>query len=153
MRTIINLSIKSEDHRGLSEKDIRQALEKSLKEQGRELNKVLLIPPDLTRAHSGAGDITRLYYDIMKDICKVDILPALGTHMPMSHEEIEIFFGKDIPKESFLVHNWREDVVKVGEVPGEYVKEVSDGLIDEKIDVEINKVLLDKSYDLIISIG
>ncbi|HZJ83249.1 MAG TPA: lactate racemase domain-containing protein, partial [Clostridia bacterium] len=76
-----------------------------------------------------------------------------GTHMPMSHEEIEVFFGKDIPKESFLVHNWREDVIRVGEVPGEYVKEVSVGLIDEKIDVEINKILLDKSYDLIISIG
>lgn len=153
MSKIINISMKSQDHKGISEEEIRSALKQSLEEQDRELNKILLIPPDLTRAHSGAGDITRLYYEILKDTCQVDILPALGTHMPMTHQELDTFFGDGIPKSAFLVHNWREDVVKVGEVPGEYVKSVSGGLVDDKIDVEINRILLDKSYDLIISIG
>ena len=153
MRKIINLSIKSNDDQGISEKEIREALEKSIRGQGKELKKVLIIPPDLTRAHSGAGDITKLYYEILKDSCQVDIMPALGTHMAMTHEEIDILFGSDIPKESFIPHNWRRDVVKIGEVPGEYIKEISEGLVDEPIDVEINRILLDKSYDLIISIG
>lgn len=150
---MISLSITSKDNGGISIEEIEEALRKSLQEQGKELKKVLLIPPDITRAHSGAGDITRIYYNILKDSCQVDIMPALGTHMPMTHEEIDIFFGPDIPKERFIVHNWREDVVKIGQVPGEYISQISGGLIDEPIDVEINRLLLDESYDLIISIG
>ncbi len=150
---MISLSITSKDNGGISIEEIEEALKKSLQEQGKELKKVLLIPPDITRAHSGAGDITRIYYNILKDSCQVDIMPALGTHMPMAHEEIDIFFGPDIPKERFIVHNWREDVVKIGQIPGEYISQISGGLIDEPIDVEINRLLLDESYDLIISIG
>mgnify|MGYP001021407429 CR=1 FL=1 len=150
---MIRLSITSDDGQGLHEKSIREALDQSLQEQRASLRKVLLIPPDLTRAHSGAGDITRMYYQLLKDVCKVDIMPALGTHMPMTHDEIDLFFGEEIPKESFIVHNWRTDVVKVGQVPGQYISEISEGLVNEPIDVEINKRLLDKRYDLIISIG
>ena len=150
---MIRLSITSDDGQGLHEKSIREALDQSLQEQRASLRKVLLIPPDLTRAHSGAGDITRMYYQLLKDVCQVDIMPALGTHMPMTHDEIDLFFGKEVPKESFIVHNWRTDVVKVGQVPGQYISEISGGLVNEPIDVEINKRLLDKSYDLIISIG
>lgn len=121
--------------------------------EGKELKKVLLLPPDYTRMYSGAGKITNIYYNLLKDKCTVDIMPALGTHRPVTKEECEAFFGKDIPHEKLIVHNWREDVVKIGEVPREFVKSVSEGLVDTKIDVEVNKRLLDKSYDLIISIG
>ena len=150
---MVRLSITSKDGQGIGKKELEDTLRGSLEGQDKELKKVLLIPPDLTRAHSGAGDITSLYYNILKDYCQVDIMPALGTHMPMTSEEIDIFFGPDIPKERFIVHNWREDVVKIGQVPGEYISKISEGLIDEPIDVEINRLLLDKSYDLIISIG
>lgn len=121
--------------------------------EGRNLRKVLLLPPDYTRMYSGAGKITNMYYNLLKKTCQVDIMPALGTHRPVTKEESEVFFGKDIPYEKLIVHNWRTDVVKIGEVPSEFVKSVSEGLVDTKIDVEINKRLLDKSYDLIISIG
>jgi len=121
--------------------------------EGRNLRKVLLLPPDYTRMYSGAGKITNMYYNLLKKTCQVDIMPALGTHRPVTKEESEVFFGKDIPYEKLIVHNWRTDVVKIGEVPSEFVESVSEGLVDTKIDVEINKRLLDKSYDLIISIG
>lgn len=52
-----------------------------------------------------------------------------------------------------IVHNWRTDVVKLGEVPADFVSEVSDGLVNTKIDVEVNRRIVDPSYDLIISIG
>ncbi len=150
---MVNISIKSRDDNGIGKTQLRQALEDSLRGQDRKIKKVLLIPPDLTRAHSGAGDITGLYYGMLKDTCQVDIMPALGTHMAMSHDEIDAFFGSHIPKDAFIVHNWRKDVVRIGQVPGEYIKEISQGLMEEAIDVEVNKRLLDKSYDLIISIG
>ncbi len=121
--------------------------------EGKKLKKILILPPDYTRMYSGAGKITNMYYNLLKEVCIVDIMPALGTHRPVTKEESEAFFGKDIPYERLIVHNWRRDVVKIGEIPAELVKTVSDGLVDTKIDVELNKRLLDKSYDLIISIG
>ena len=44
----------------------------------------------------------------------------------MTEEECKAFFGENVPFENIIVHRWRDDVVKIGEVPGEYVSEVSD---------------------------
>jgi Uncharacterized conserved protein len=138
---------------GIDDSEMYKALESSISKLGKSLKKVLLIPPDFTRFHSGAGKITAMFYKMLKDNCTIDILPALGTHEAMSREECKAFFGCDVPFERVIPHNWRTDVVKVGEVPGEYVKSVSEGLVCTPIDVEVNRLLLDKSYDLIISIG
>lgn len=147
--------IKSTDITGISDKTLNAALESSitLGYENSKLKKILLIPPDFTRMHSGAGKITAYYYKMLKDTCSIDIMPALGTHEPMSRQECTEFFGKGVPFDCIIKHNWRSDVVKIGEVPSEFVKEVSEGLIDNSIDVEVNRRILDKSYDLIISIG
>lgn len=135
----------------ISDSELLLSLKKSI--EGKNLKKVLLLPPDYTRMYSGAGKITAAYYDMLKGSCRVDIMPALGTHEAMTREECLAFFGESVPFESIIVHNWRTDVVKIGEVPAEFVSEVSEGLVNSKIDVEVNRLLLDKSYDLIISIG
>ena len=135
----------------ISDGELFELLKQSL--EGKSLKKVLLLPPDYTRMYSGAGKITRMYYEILKDTCEIDIMPALGTHEPMTKEECTAFFTDEVPFSKILVHNWKTDVEKIGEVPAEFVSEVSDGLVNTKIDVEVNKRLLDKSYDLIISIG
>jgi len=135
---------------GLDSKQIKEYLENSVRD--RNLKKVLLIPPDMTRLQSGAGLITAMYYDILAGV-HTDVLPALGTHAPMTRDEQIEFFGNKIPEERFLVHKWRDGVTKIGEVPGEFVKEVSEGLISETMDVEVSDYLLDPSYDLILSIG
>ena len=135
----------------MTREEIRAALEESL--AGRELEHVLIIPPDFTRFHSNAGFITNCYYHMLTDRgCQVDILPALGTHVAMTKEEVEVMYG-DIPFEKFLYHNWRTDVVKIGEVPGEYVSEITEGLWTEAVDVEVNRLVMDEKYDLILSIG
>ena len=143
------LTIKNEPY--ISDSQLKEALAASL--EGRSLKKVLLLPPDYTRMYSGAGKITAYYYDMLKDTCQVDIMPALGTHEPMTREECTAFFGEGVPFDSIIVHNWRNDVVKIGEVPGEFVSSVSEGLVKDKIDVEVNRRIVDPSYDLIISIG
>ena len=114
--------------------------------------KALIIPPDHTRLYSGGGIITNILYHALKDECQVDIMPALGTHAPMTRGEWEEFFG-DIPFEKMIIHNWRKDVVRVGEVPEEFVKSVSGGTYSAPVPVEINRRLLDKSYDCVISVG
>ncbi|MBQ3169216.1 MAG: DUF2088 domain-containing protein, partial [Clostridia bacterium] len=136
---------------GHSDESIRQALEESLK--GRDLKKVLILPPDFTRMYSGAGKITAFYYELLKDHCEIDVMPALGTHVAMTREECENFFLGVVPYEKLIVHNWRQDVIKIGEVPAGFVSEVSEGLVNEKIDVEVNHLIMDGGYDLILSIG
>ena len=136
---------------GLSPEEIRQALLESL--EGRQLKHVLIIPPDFTRFHSNAGFITNVYYHALVDQgCQVDILPALGTHVPVTEAEAAAMFG-DIPFETFIPHNWRTDVVKIGEVPAAYLEEITQGLWHDPVDVEINRLVMDEKYDLILSIG
>ncbi len=144
------IEIVNENKTPITDEQLEKAIIKSISKL--TLKKVLLVPPDLTRFYSMAGKITKLYYDLLINDCIVDILPALGTHEKMTKEECSLMFG-DIPYEKFIVHDWKNDVVKLGEVPADYVFEVSEGLVNNKIDVEINKLLIDKSYDLIISIG
>lgn len=124
-----------------------------LSEHPNRLRKVLLLPPDFTRGHSQAGLIVQVLYGMLAPRAQVDIMPALGTHVPVSRDERLEMFGPGIPEERFMVHNWRTDVVKIGEVPADYVAEVSEGLVDYAIDVEVNWRLLDPGYDAIISIG
>ncbi|MEI6603242.1 MAG: lactate racemase domain-containing protein [Clostridia bacterium] len=144
---------------GFSKEAIKAALTKMLEEQTAlrgELKKVLILPPDHTRCQSGAGLITAMLWNLLgaaQGRCEVDIMPALGTHVRMSPEEVAEFFGTEIPYEKFLEHDWKHDVVKIGEVPGSFVSEISEGLITHAIDVEVNKRLLDSSYDLIVSVG
>lgn len=146
----MNTVIAENEQSGLSIAKIRECLLRSL--ENRNLRKVLLIPPDITRLNSGAGLITALYYELLRDV-QVDILPALGTHVPMTREEQISFFSGSIPAERFLEHNWRDGVTKIGEIPGAFVSSVSEGLMNESMDVEVSDFLLDKSYDLILSIG
>ena len=143
--------IYAESEQGLSREEITEALLRSL--EGRELHHALIIPPDFTRFHSNAGLITNVYYHaLIERGCEVDILPALGTHVPVTVEEAAIMFG-DIPYEKFIPHNWREDVIRIGEVPAAYLEEITEGLWHDPVSVEINRLVMDEKYDLIISPG
>ena len=113
--------------------------------------RVLAIPPDYTRLNSFAGPVTRMCNDYYGDAL-TDVMPALGTHSPMTPEQILSMFG-DIPMEKFRVHDWRNDVVTVGEVPESYVREVSEGKVSYPWPAQVNKLLLDPSFDLILSVG
>ena len=136
---------------GLTSEEIRAALLQSL--EGRAVKKALIIPPDYTRFHSNAGFITNAYYHALTEKgAAVDILPALGTHVPVTESQWKSMFG-DIPYETMLVHDWRHDVVKLGEVPADYVSEITDGLWHDSVSVEVNRRLMDADYDLIISPG
>ncbi len=141
----------ADTEKGLSREEITGALLKAI--EGEKLHKVLILPPDFTRFHSGAGFITNVYYNALRKLgAQVDIMPALGTHAPMTGEQITAMFG-DIPHDRFLVHDWRHDVVKLGEVPADFVSDITEGLWKESVSVEVNRRVMDENYDLIISPG
>ncbi len=142
------ISIRAGDPKGISDAELKDILAGALPGGFR---RVLLLPPDQTRFHSGGGRIANIIYHLLKDTCRVDVMPALGTHAPMDEAQCRRMFG-DIPFGCFIAHAWRTDVVKVGTIPGEFVREASEGLYDAPIDVEVNRRLLE-GYDLILSIG
>ncbi|MGA2251093.1 lactate racemase domain-containing protein [Terracidiphilus sp.] len=116
-----------------------------------ERNNVLVLPPDQTRAHSRAGDLTRFAWQHYGDKLKA-ILPALGTHSPMSASQLQHMFGA-IPLNLFHVHNWRTDIETLGEVPAEYIHEQSEGLLNYAWPAQVNKLISRGNFDLILSIG
>ncbi|MCK5565861.1 MAG: DUF2088 domain-containing protein [Planctomycetes bacterium] len=134
----------------LSSEDLREGLFEALAALGQR-EKVLAIPPDITRFYSRAGELTRYAHQYYDDRM-TDILPALGTHFAMSAAEIKRMFG-DVPLDLFRVHNWREDLATLGEVPADFVKEVSKGKVDFAWPAQVNRLLVDGGFDLILSIG
>ncbi len=136
---------------GLSPDEIRAALDEAL--AGRTVRKALLLPPDYTRYHSNAGFITNyLYHKLVEQGAEVDVMPALGTHVAVTREQWLDMFG-DIPYDKMLVHDWRNDVVKLGEVPASFLSEITEGLWKDPVSVEVNRRVMDESYDLIVSPG
>jgi nickel-dependent lactate racemase len=136
----------------ISTAEKREALAQAVKIIGRPLRKVLLLPPDHTRLNSDAGELTRLLYEMLSPTAEVDIMPALGTHAPMTETQLRMMFGNGIPLARFKVHDWRNGVRQVGEVPGKLIHEWSGGLVDYSVRVELDNLLF-AGYDLILSVG
>jgi nickel-dependent lactate racemase len=134
----------------LSPSDIRDGLYEALGMLG-DRKKVLAVPPDFTRFHSKAGELTEMAWEFYGDKL-TDVLPALGTHTAMSDEQIATMFGAT-PRGLFRVHDWRNDIVTLGEVPGEFMLQVSEGKLDYPWPAQVNKLVRDGGHDLILSIG
>jgi nickel-dependent lactate racemase len=134
----------------MSSDEIRTNLFQALERLG-ERRRVLVVPPDFTRMHSQSGVLTELAWNFYGDRL-VDVLPALGTHKAMSDVEISTMFGA-VPRDLFRVHDWRNDIVTLGEVPSEFMKEVSEGKLAYTWPAQVNKLLRDGGHDLILSIG
>lgn len=134
----------------LSDQDIRDGLKKALDKIGPR-KKVLAIPPDITRYYSKAGLITELAWEYYRDKL-TDVLPALGTHAAMTDAEISKMFGS-VPASLFRVHDWRNDVLTLGEVPASYIESVSGGKVAYSWPVQVNRLLVEGGFDLILSPG
>src|SRR3984885_5568530 len=134
----------------LSPAQYRAGLHEALTKLG-ERKKILAVPPDFTRFHSKAGELTEMAWEFYGDKL-TDVLPALGTHKAMTDDEIATMYGKT-PRGLFRVHDWRNDIVTLGEVPGDFMREVSEGKLDYTWPAQVNKLLRDGAHDLILSIG
>jgi hypothetical protein len=114
-------------------------------------NRVLAVPPDQSREHSRAGELTGYAWQYYGDRLKA-VLPALGTHTAMRPDQIAHMFG-DVPQKLFRVHNWRTDVETLGEVPAEFIREQSEGKLNYAWPAQVNRLISQGGFDLILSIG
>ncbi|MGD0735001.1 MAG: lactate racemase domain-containing protein [Terracidiphilus sp.] len=134
----------------LTAPQLKQLLAESLAKLGQR-NRVLAVPPDQSRMHSRAGDLTRNAWEYYGDRLKA-ILPALGTHTPMQPAQLTHMFG-ETPHNLFHIHNWRTDVETLGEVPAEFIHEQSEGKLNYAWPAQVNRLISQGGFDLILSIG
>jgi nickel-dependent lactate racemase len=142
-------SIGSEDT-DLASQELKALLTDALSQLGPR-SSVLAVPPDQTREHSRAGELTNIAWHHYGDKFKA-VLPALGTHSAMSPDKLTHMFG-DVPHDLFHVHNWRTDIVTLGEVPAEFIHQQSEGKLNYAWPAQVNRLIADGGFDLILSIG
>ncbi|WP_304242457.1 lactate racemase domain-containing protein [Gracilinema caldarium] len=117
---------------------------------------VALLPPDGTRFHSRAGYLTDIASRILSSWPSGDrlgmVMPALGTHMPMTAAELgRMFPGTPLAK--FRGHDWRRDVLTLGRLEADWVEKTAEGAVRFDWPVQVNKALLEEEYSLIVSLG
>ena len=134
----------------LNSKDLESGIYSALDNLGVR-KKVLVVPPDCTRFHSRAGELTSYIYKYYQENLK-DILPALGTHSPMTDFQLGEMY-KGVPKSLFRVHDWRNDVITAGIVPASFVSEITDGALNYSWPAQLNRLVFNGGHDLILSVG
>src|SRR5690348_7610904 len=134
----------------LSAQDLKQALVHALDALGPR-RKVIAVPPDITRFHSRGGEITSVACDYYGDRL-THVLPATGTHTPMTDREIALMYP-GVPRDLFAVHDFRHGLAALGEVPAAFLREQSEDRLDFSWPVQIDRLLVEGGFDLILSIG
>jgi nickel-dependent lactate racemase len=135
---------------------LRTLMEQTVAEARQRLcakpKRVLLLPPDITRMHSGTGRLTEILYNLLEDEAEVHVIPTLGQHVPHSRDENRQMFGS-IPNDHIHPHDWRGGCVKVGELPADFVRETTHGAADWPIPIVLNRMLMGEPWDIIINVG
>ncbi len=141
----------------LTRSDLLQLVERTLEavgdRWGHTPRRVLLLPPDITRMHSGSGWITEAFYrQLTQRGAEVHVIPTLGQHEPHTPEQNRQMFGA-IPEERIHAHDWRTSVTHVGTIDADTVREVTEGRADWELPIWLHRTLFEEDWDWILNIG
>ena len=142
----VNLDITDEEAETLFSEALPKALERT-----KGSGSVLALPPDITRFYSRAGFLTDIAAGVLGPRLGA-VMPALGTHMAMTDEELMRMFPKT-PQNLFRVHDWRNDVETLGRIEEEWVENATEGKVRFDWPVQVNKLLLEGGFSMILSLG
>lgn len=146
------ICIQAQSEKAISPQQVHEIFDRYIHTLPPRLKNILLLPPDGTRRHSGAGWLTNILFHKLETRAGVSLIPATGTHRPMTPQELKDMFG-DVPQDRFIAHRWREDTVPLGVVPEDFIDRISAGALSDSVRVTLNRHLLSDEFDLIISIG
>ncbi|MCJ7693523.1 MAG: lactate racemase domain-containing protein [Sedimentisphaerales bacterium] len=140
--------------------DARVAVEEFFKQNDCTDKKILLIIPDNTRS-GPVGDIFKIIFDcIGHNAVALDCLIALGTHQPMTDDQIctrlEITpqqKNEKYAKVKFFNHQWEkpDTFTSIGKISADQIQQITSGLFHEDVDVAVNKLIFD--YDQFFILG
>lgn len=151
---------KSREAGFLSESEIRELMSAALEKEDLDDKRVLIIIPDRTRT-APIPLMFRLFFELLNGrVRKLDYLIALGTHKPLGEDSINQLIGVTSDERAgrygdvgVFNHRWDlpETFVSLGEISAAEVEELSGGLMSRRVDVRLNRMILD--YDQLIICG
>ena len=118
--------------------------------------RVLAIIPDKTR-----DDNTDILFPVANEflttrgVASFDVLVAQGTHPPMSESQKLAKIGSTKFSGHLYDHRWDDpdELITLGELSAETVRQLTGGLIEQAVPVTINKLLAPGIYDTVLVFG
>lgn len=144
----------------ISEENVKEIIEAGTPASLYEKKRVLVLTPDATRTCPLPMMVRAVHEVIGERAAQLDFMVAVGTHTPLSEEEISALYGvtpqcrkETFGRSGFFSHRWDspETLVRIGHLSDEEVEEVSGGLLKENVTIDINGKIYD--YDLILILG
>ncbi len=144
----------------ISNDKARQAIAEFFAQNDHSGKRILFIIPDNTRS-GPVGQIFKMIYEQLEGKAKaVDCLVALGTHQPISEQQIcaRLDITAEQHKDKYaniglFNHEWNkpETFKSIGKISANEIEQLSGGLFREEVDVAINKMIFD--YDEFFILG
>ena len=154
------VSKKVSENKLLSSEHAAEVVAKAMPEADYLGCKVLIIIPDGTRT-APVGTMFKAIHEQVNSVTgAIDVMIALGTHQPMSEAEIERRLEISHEERTgtysevrFFNHAWDDpDALRhIGTLQAEEIGELSGGLFEMEVPVEVNAQLFE--YDQIVIIG
>jgi nickel-dependent lactate racemase len=122
--------------------------------------RILAIIPDHTRTCPLPMFLRELYDVVGRQAKKLDFLVALGTHPPMSNDQIDHLLGVQpgqrsevFPNVDVFNHHWKDPnaLRHIGTLPAGKIAEISEGRFSMDVEVTVNKLVFD--YDAVVIVG
>jgi nickel-dependent lactate racemase len=153
--------IESQNKNGFVTNDeAREAIAEFFAQNDYTGKRILLIIPDNTRS-GPVGKIFKIIYELLGKKAKaIDCLVALGTHQPMTEEQICARLDMTLSERNskftsvkFFNHEWekKQTFTSIGKISADEICQISGGLFCEEVDVAINKLIFD--YDEFFILG
>jgi nickel-dependent lactate racemase len=144
----------------LAEAEVYDICEQAFADREFDGKKILAIIPDHSRT-APIDVMFRTVYRLLADRAgTLDFIIAAGTHHPLSDEAINNRVGitqeeriSKYPKVRFFNHHWKDpdQIQSIGMITKSEISQISNGLMEEEVNITINKIVFD--YDILMIIG
>ncbi|MBX9258735.1 DUF2088 domain-containing protein [Desmonostoc muscorum CCALA 125] len=144
----------------LADEEVCQLVHQALADSRFDGQRILVLIPDGTRTAPIPQMFRLLHQELNHRVAALDFLIALGTHNPMSEEQINRLVGVT-PEERettfkgvhIFNHLWHlpETFISCGVISAAEIAEISNGMLHQEVEVRVNKLVTE--YDLIIICG
>ena len=142
----------------LDENTVINAISESLKKIDIKDKKILMLVPDKTRHCPLPLIFKTIYKNIGGMVKKLDVMVALGTHRPMTEDQILDMFNLSYEEKAgmnvaFMNHAWDDPsaLTEIGTICSDEISKYTGGLLEKDVPVTINKKIFE--YDRIFIIG
>ena len=146
--------------RTMTDDQARQIVAKAMDSLNAAGKSVLTIVPDHTRTCPLPMVARAIHTALAGKVSKLDFIVALGTHPPMSQQQIEHLFAVPVGqweqifgRSRVFNHEWqnRRQLRTVGKITAQEVRQITGGLFEMDVQVSVNARLFE--YDIVLICG